>query len=398
MKTSYLVKTGEINLKGNNKRLFEKKLFNNIKMQLGGIRVRIKGNSGRFYLEALDDETDEIKRKIEKTLLSVFGVVGYSIARKVNKNMSEIEETVLETVRDTCTDPCDDPGKSTTFKIHAKRADKSFKPDSHELACHLGKLVLDNFPALKVDVKNPDFIIKVEIREKAIIYSRVFKGQGGLPVGAAGKGLLLLSGGIDSPVAGFMMAKRGCTIEAIHFETYPYTSEQAREKVIHISEKLTEYLPSLVLHIVPFTETQVFIKQNCSPDEITLISRAAMMKIAHLQAEKIRANSIITGECLSQVASQTAESLRFTGSKTDYPILRPLIGFDKEEIIFKAREIGTYDISILPYLDCCSVFAPPRPLVKPFFSKIKQAWDIIPDLDKYIKNAFANIETIDIRG
>ncbi len=392
MKTSYLIKTGEINLKGDNKRLFEKKLFNNIRVQLDGLRVRIKGNSGRFYLEQLDEETDETKRRIEKTLLSVFGVVGYSIARKTNKNMNEIEETVLETAADACSDS----GDSSSFKINAKRADKSFKPDSYELSCILGKLVLDKFPALKVDVNNPDFIINVEIREKAIIYSRVFKGQGGLPVGAAGKGLLLLSGGIDSPVAGFMMAKRGCTIEAIHFDTYPYTSEQSKEKVISIAEKLSEYLPSLVLHIVPFTETQIFIQQNCMPDEITLLSRAAMMNIAHFQAEKIRANSIITGESLSQVASQTAESLRFTGSKTDYPILRPLIGLDKEEIIIKAREIGTYDISILPYMDCCSVFAPARPLVKPFFSKIQKSWEI-PGLDGDIKKAVEGIESINIR-
>ena len=452
MNIIYLLKTCEINLKGENKSIFEKQLFANIRKQLDGIKVKISGRKGRFFLTPVDDIDEETRKKIEKTLSSAFGLTGYSIARIVEKNIDDISKTVIDVVsrqfvnyvvpsgsvapqgsvapsgstaphsnaapsdgaassdsaaRDAASVPfprtnCDSPVAARdaasvpqSFKISSRRSDKSFKYSSYELSCLLGKLVIDNFKTLKVNLKNPDFKINVEIRDKAVVYSQIYKSPGGLPSGIAGKGILLLSGGIDSPVAGYMMAKRGCAIDALHFETYPYTSEQSKEKVIEIAKKIKTYLPKMKLYIIHFTEIQVHIKQNCKQEEITLFSRAAMMRIAHLLAEKTGANSIITGESLSQVASQTAENIRFTGSHTTYPLLRPLIGMDKQEIITKAKEIGTYEISILPYPDCCSVFAPPHPILKPQFEKVTAAFKTI-DLDTFIENAFAKIAILKI--
>jgi len=416
LKIIYLLKTCEINLKGENKSIFEKRLFANIRKQLDGIKVKISGRKGRFFLAPVDDIDEETRSKIGKTLSSVFGLTGYSIARIVEKNMEEISNTVLEVVskeiasevaaQDATSVPLPCAGRHPwlaqdaasvplSFKISSKRSDKSFKYTSYELSCILGELVINNFKTLKVNLKNPDFKINVEIRDKAVVYSNVYKSPGGLPSGIAGKGILLLSGGIDSPVAGYMMAKRGLTIEALHFETYPYTSEQSKEKVIDLAKKLKTYLPKMKLYFVPFTELQVYIKQNCKQEEITLFSRAAMMKIAHLVAEKTGANSIITGEALSQVASQTAENIRFTGSHTTYPLFRPLIGMDKQEIITKAKEIGTYEISVIPHPDCCSVFAPPHPILKPVFEKIAVSFKAI-EMDALIENAVAKIEVLKI--
>ena len=464
MKIIYLLKTCEINLKGENKSIFEKRLFANIRKQLDGIKVKISGRKGRFFLAPVDEIDEETRNKIGKALSSVFGLTGYSIARIVEKNMEEISKTVLEIVSKEiaseaatqdatsvplpcaghdaasvppcalslgsvpnghCTParawksalvspvaahdtvsmpPCagrhpwlaqDAASMPLSFKISSKRSDKSFKYTSYELSCILGELVINNFKTLKVNLKNPDIKINVEIRDKAVVYSNVYRSPGGLPSGIAGKGILLLSGGIDSPVAGYMMAKRGLTIEALHFETYPYTSEQSKEKVIDLAKKLRVYLPKMKLYFVPFTDIQVYIKQNCKQEEITLFSRAAMMKISHLVAEKTGANSIITGEALSQVASQTAENIRFTGSHTTYPLFRPLIGMDKQEIITKAKEIGTYEISIIPHPDCCSVFAPPHPILKPVFEKISVSFKAI-EMDTLIENAFAKIEVLKI--
>jgi len=388
----YLLKTGELNLKGENKSLFEKKLFANIRNQLDDIKVKISGRKGRFFLTPVDDVNEDARAKIEKTLSSVFGLIGYSVARVVGKNMEEINKAVLEIAGHQFKEGLPAPA---TFKISSRRADKSFKHSSYELSCLLGELILDNFKTLTVNLHNPDFQINVEIRDNAVIYSHVYEAPGGLPSGMAGKGILLLSGGIDSPVAGYMMAKRGCAITALHFETYPYTSEQSKEKVILLAKKLREYLPRMKLFIVPFTEIQIYIKQNCKQEEITLFSRAAMMRIAHIIAEKTNANSIITGEALSQVASQTAENLRFTGSQTTYPLFRPLVGMDKLEIITKAKEMGTYDISVLPYPDCCTVFAPAHPVLKPVFEKITASFNAL-ELDSLIENALEKTEVLKI--
>ena len=389
MKQLFLIKIGEINLKGGNRRLFEKKLVSNIKKQLGNISVRITGRAGRFFLESTEMDNPEVIDKIENTLSKVFGIVAYTKAYSVQKDMETIEETALS-LADKIMRESDD---LKTFKIESRRSDKGFPLGSYDISCRLGGSILDRYDSLKVNVKKPDFKISVEIREQAFIYGPETRGPGGLPAGVAGKSILLLSGGIDSPVAGYMMAKRGAYIEALYFHTYPYTSDQSLDKVKELAQRLSAYLPSIKLHIVPFTDIQLFIRENCRKEEVTLLSRGAMMKIADIKASETRANSLITGESLSQVASQTAESMRFTGSQTRLPVFRPLIGLDKEEIIRIAKNIDTFETSILPYDDCCTIFAPEHPLVKPDFNKISDSFSLL-NLDELISNTMKNIETV----
>ncbi|MCQ2604098.1 MAG: tRNA 4-thiouridine(8) synthase ThiI [Spirochaetia bacterium] len=325
--------------------------------------------------------------KIESTLERVFGVVAFSKAEKVEKDVDKVKEACGKIADRLMTAH---PYK--TFKIQSMRADKSFPLSSYQLSCELGGVVLDKYPELKVDLKDPGFQITAEIRDRAYLYGPDTKGLCGLPAGVAGKGILLLSGGIDSPVAAYMMAKRGLALECIYFHTYPYTSDKSLNKVKKLSEILSTYVPSLHLHVVNYTPIQLHISENCRKNESTLLSRAAMMKISHFVALEHECNSLITGESLSQVASQTAESLRFTGSSTDLPIFRPLIGMDKEEITALAKKIGTYETSILPYDDCCSMFAPEFPLTKPVFEKIKESYEILK-IDDLIPEAVRSIET-----
>lgn len=391
MARMYVIKIGEISLKGGNRRVFEKKLTNNIHRQLDGVHVVITGRSGRFYLHYDGDESAEIE-KIEYTLAHVFGIVAFSKTLKVEKNIGEIEKA--------CADIADKlmaEGSYKTFRITAMRADKSFPLSSYQLSCQLGGVVLDKYPDLKVDLKHPDFSITVEIRDKAYLSGPDTRGLQGLPTGCAGRGILLLSGGIDSPVAGYMMAKRGLALEAIYFHTYPFTSDKSLDKVIHLAEILSSYVPSIKLHVVNYTPVQTHISEKCHKNESTLLSRAAMMKISHYVCQARNCNSLVTGESLSQVASQTAESLRFTGSSTDYPIFRPLIGFDKEEITAIAKRIGTYETSILPYDDCCSMFAPEFPLTKPVFEKIKESYNYLK-IDDLLPEAVRSIETYTMEG
>ena len=391
MARMYVIKIGEISLKGGNRRVFEKKLTNNIHRQLDGVHVVITGRSGRFYLHYDSDEKAEIE-KIEYTLAHVFGIVAFSKTLKVEKNIEEIEKA--------CADIADrlmSEGSYKTFRITAMRADKSFPLSSYQLSCQLGGVVLDKYPDLKVDLKHPDFSITVEIRDKAYLSGPDTRGLQGLPTGCAGRGILLLSGGIDSPVAGYMMAKRGLALEAIYFHTYPFTSDKSLNKVIHLAEILSSYVPSIKLHVVNYTPVQTHISEKCHKNESTLLSRAAMMKISHYVCQARNCNSLVTGESLSQVASQTAESLRFTGSSTDYPIFRPLIGFDKEEITAIAKRIGTYETSILPYDDCCSMFAPEFPLTKPVFEKIKESYNYLK-IDDLLPEAVRSIETYTMEG
>ena len=391
MARMYVIKIGEISLKGGNRRVFEKKLTNNIHRQLDGVHVVITGRSGRFYLHYDGDEKAEIE-KIEYTLAHVFGIVAFSKTLKVEKNIGEIEKA--------CADIADKlmaEGSYKTFRITAMRADKSFPLSSYQLSCQLGGVVLDKYPDLKVDLKHPDFSITVEIRDKAYLSGPDTRGLQGLPTGCAGRGILLLSGGIDSPVAGYMMAKRGLALEAIYFHTYPFTSDKSLDKVIHLAEILSSYVPSIKLHVVNYTPVQTHISEKCHKNESTLLSRAAMMKISHYVCQARNCNSLVTGESLSQVASQTAESLRFTGSSTDYPIFRPLIGFDKEEITAIAKRIGTYETSILPYDDCCSMFAPEFPLTKPVFEKIKESYNYLK-IDDLLPEAVRSIETYTMEG
>ena len=321
---------------------------------LGKIKVKIKTTNGRFFLES-NKENSAI---VESCLSRLIGISGWAKTTVCQKSI----EAVLAA--------CEEEAKIfthngiKTFKITARRTDKAFPLDSYSLCCRAGEAVLLSAGDLKVDIHNPQGIINIEIREKAYVYSGGNKGLGGLPVGCAGKGLLLLSGGIDSPVAGFLMACRGMSVDAIHFHSYPYTSLEAKEKVINLAKIAGSFCMGIKLYILNFTQVQQRIKERSPAEWTTVILRMAMMEAAEKAALKIKCKCLITGESLSQVASQTIENLRCTESRIKLPVLRPLIGMDKENIIRKAETLGTYEVSILPYADCCTLFSPAHPILR----------------------------------
>lgn len=352
----YLIKMGELSLKGGNRRYFENRLARNLKQALAGTHPAINIRSNRMYLEIKDAFTD----LSEEVLDATFGIAGYSRAISAEKLIDQIQEATFSV----CSTYLQSNSEAS-FKISARRTDKSFPLSSYQIADRLGDAVRARFPQLSVDVHNPELTIYVEIREQAYIYGNSIRGLGGLPIGTAGKGLLLLSGGIDSPVAGYLMAKRGLYLNAVYYHTHPYTSEQALEKVKSIALHLSKYCLGIRLHVVSFTEVALQIRDRANTAEITLLMRACMVRAASRIAGKIGASCLITGESLSQVASQTVESISFTNSVSGYPIFRPLIGMDKEEIIKIAETIGTFKTSILPFDDCCTVFSPDHPLIRP---------------------------------
>lgn len=383
---TYLIKIGELSLKGGNKHLFVKSLKWNIKNRLKG-GSRFYGGFGRYYLE-----TDLPKAMVEEVLSCTFGIVGFVEVVRTEKEMSAIQQEAL-----IISDQVQRERGRSSFKVEARRQDKSFPLRSYDIACALGKSISEAFPLLEVKVNKPDWILSVEIREKALIYGPQKPGLGGLPAGTAGKGLLLLSGGIDSPVAGYLMAKRGLGIEAVYFHTPPFTSQEARKKVEDLCRILGRYIPGITLLVVPFTEPQLLIKERARESETTLLMRAGMMTLAGELVKERGLGALITGEALSQVASQTVESLRFTNSYAEYPVFRPCIGLDKEEIIEIARRIGTFETSILPYDDCCTLFAPQRPMIRPEFKKMResfQALNLMESLDK----AKENLEVVSFEG
>jgi thiamine biosynthesis protein ThiI len=351
---TYLLKPGELTLKGGNREVFEEVLRRNLTRMLRPTGARVEKNSGRFYVFCPEENGAAVERALEKLL----GISGWSKTRVCEKS----PEAVLAVLRET--------GKQfweaglRSFKIEARRTDKSFPLDSYGIRCAGGNAVLEAVPALKVDVKNPQGIIYVEIREKAYIYGNLQRGLQGLPVGTAGRGLLLLSGGIDSPVAGFMMASRGMGIDAVYFHAWPYTSEEARQKVIRLAEIVGAYTLGIRLYVVGFTPVQKRIKERAPLPWTTVLLRMAMMECAEIIARKNKNKCLITGESLSQVASQTIENISCTQSRTALPVLRPLIGMDKDRIIRTAEAIGTYETSILPYEDCCVLFSPPHPVLR----------------------------------
>ena len=376
----FLIKYGEIALKGKNRAYFFKKLKTNIKKQLRDIPHNIIIKWGRLYLQIDSD----YKEQADKVLSKVCGIISYSFALCLPKNMDQIEGPVVELAKEQ---------KGLNFKIEARRQDKNFPLTSYEIACRLGDVILKAVPDLKVNLYYPDWIINIEIREHAYIYSAEKKGPGGLPVGCSGKGMLLLSGGIDSPVAGYLMAKRGLNISSVYFHTHPYTSEKALEKVKTLQGKLALYLPSSTLYIINFTEIQLEIKKQAQANEITLLSRACMMRIASAIANANYSKCLITGESLGQVASQTIESLSFTNNQAELYVLRPLIGMDKEEIITIARKIETFEISIQPFADCCTIFAPEHPLIHPDLQQITESFNNLK-LENKLEKAAADAEII----
>lgn len=379
---AYIIKYGEIALKGENLYYFLNKLKRNIKVQLSGIPSEIIIKTGRLYVyvdAAFCKEAEEI-------LCKVIGIVRFSAVEALDKDLNIIKEKTVEIGRQLVT-------VGTRFKVSTRRTDKSFPLSSYELACELGGTLLEAFPQLKVNLNEPDWELGVEIREKAFLYGLEKEGPGGLPVGCSGKGILLLSGGIDSPVAGYLMAKRGLGIKAIYFHTHPFTSEKAKDKVIKLMGVLSTYLPRSELFIIPFTEVQLAIKELAPAPYITVLSRAAMMRLAGWLAVQEQAGCLVTGESLGQVASQTLESMNFTGSNSTVMTLRPLVGMDKESIIKIARALGTYEISILPHLDCCSVFAPEHPVIRPNFKEMQAVFKQL-NIDALLQQALTNAEKI----
>lgn len=389
MKKVILVRYGEIILKGLNRPVFEDKLVKNIRRSLYGLgKVNISRSQARIFIEPAEEDFD-FEAAVSK-VIKVFGIVSVSIVLKIESDFEEIKKHGLILAKEKINSQ-----ESVSFKVEAKRGDKKFPMKSPEICSELGGYLLDNFPALKVDVHNPDFIMYVEVRESTYIYCDIITSNGGLPIGTNGKAMLLLSGGIDSPVAGWMMAKRGMEIEAVHFYSYPYTSERAKEKVISLAKIMSRYCYRIKLHIVPFTEIQLEINDKSPDEQITIIMRRAMMKIAEMLAEKNGCQALITGESLGQVASQTVQGLAVSNAAVQMPVFRPLIGMDKNEVIEIARKIDTFETSILPYEDCCTVFVAKHPKTKP---RIEEILDIEKglNLDDLIEKAINDVEKIEV--
>ncbi|WAM32979.1 tRNA uracil 4-sulfurtransferase ThiI [Caldicellulosiruptor morganii] len=381
-----LIRYGELALKGLNRPFFEKRLIKNIRKKLKNIEnISIKKEQGRIFIENLSE--DHFNFAIER-LKKVFGLVGFTICEVAEKEIEAIKSADLNAALNEIK-----KGKRT-FKVETKRADKTFKLTSLEISRLVGAHLLKNLAdmyGLVVDVHNPDFEVKIEIRDKAYVYSSEEKGIGGMPLGTGGKAHLLLSGGIDSPVAGFMIAKRGVEIEAVHFYSFPYTGEKAKEKVIDLCKVLAQFTDKLKLYIVPFIEIQTTIYEKCDEKYLTIIMRRFMMRIAERIAKLNGGMALVTGESIGQVASQTMESIICTNAAVSVPVLRPLVGMDKKEIIRIAKNIGTYDISILPYEDCCTVFVPKHPKTKPRLEEVIKEEEKL-DIQLLIENAISNTE------
>ncbi len=366
MKEIILVKYGEMALKGLNKNTFEDIIVKNIKRRLKSVGKFICSKSqSTIYIEP-DDENFRLDDAVEK-LKKVFGIAALCRACTCEKDFGDICTKSNDYLQEVLTN-------AKTFKVTSKRADKAFPMKSPEICTELGAFLLEKFPHLKVDVQNPEITVTVEIRDKnAFVHAENIKGAGGLPVGSSGNAMLLLSGGIDSPVAGYMMAKRGIHISAIHYVSPPYTSERARLKVEQLCEKITDYCGNIAFFCVPFTELQEAIKKNCPEEYFTIIMRRLMMEIAQRISEKYECLALITGESVGQVASQTMQAIACTDAVCRIPVFRPLIGMDKTEIIEISRKIDTFDISTLPYEDCCTVFTPRHPRVHPHLEEVEKA-------------------------
>ena len=387
MKTVILVRYEEIFLKGLNRPLFENKLIKNMKQALYGLgQIKIIKAQSRIYVEP-DNENYPLDEAINR-LTKVFGISSVSPVWKLQTNKDTIYEKSIEMVKGILK-KCN----YKTFKVATKRGDKKFPLNSMEVSKELGAILLQNIPELKVDVINPDFVLHVEIREFSYVYSEIVPGVKGLPVGSNGLATLLISGGIDSPVAGWMIAKRGVKLEAVHFYSYPYTSERAKDKVIELIKIISEYNLGIKLHIIPFTDIQMAINQSCPHDYITIIMRRFMMKIAERIAYMEGAMSLVSGESLGQVASQTMESINATNNAVELPVFRPLIGMDKNEIIDIAQKIETFETSILPFEDCCTVFVPKHPETRPKLEKVLEE-EAKADVGELIEEAIKNAEIL----
>ena len=390
MKEILLCKYGEIVLKGANRRYFEDSLCKTLRFRAKHYgNFKIDRSQSTLVIEPLDEFAD-IDGMFE-TASKVFGIVGISRCAVCEKDMKAIEETVKEYI------PAFLEGKKT-FKVEAKRSDKRFPLDSMQICAQVGGYVLETVKGIRVDVHNPEVVVHVEIREfAAYIHAGQFKGAGGMPVGTNGKALLLLSGGIDSPVAGYMIAKRGVMLEAVHFESFPYTSELAREKVFQLAREVAQYAGSFNVHVVSLTHIQEELVKACEEDYFTLLLRRYMMAIADRLAHKLGCGGLITGESLGQVASQTIQAIGVTDPLATLPVFRPCIGMDKEEIVQVARKIGTFQTSIQPYEDCCTVFTPKHPRTRPELAKVLEQEQKL-DFEALVQEALDGAYTERIRA
>ena len=385
MKEIILIKYGEIILKGLNRHIFEDKLVGNIKKAVGD-SAHVYKSLATIYAEPREGaDIDELIAKIR----NVFGIVSIARAAVCEKELSDICAAAAEYLKD-------ELSHVKTFKVETKRADKKYPLKSPQISAEVGGALLDAFKNLSVDVKNPDLIVNVEVRESAAyVYGGRIRGRGGMPTGTAGKAMLLLSGGIDSPVAGYMIAKRGATLEGIHFFSHPFTSELAKQKVLDLARELKGFTGSLRVHIVPFTQPQLQMREKCPAEHLTLIMRRMMMMIASEIAKKQGALCLVTGESLGQVASQTMEALAVTDDAASLPCFRPVIGMDKEDIVSIARDIGTFETSILPYEDCCTIFVPKHPTTRPKLEKIL-ASEALLDVETLVRDAVEGTEVVDV--
>lgn len=386
---TFLIKYGEIGIKGKNRYMFEDALVRQIRHALKDVEgiFHVHKCQGRIYVDCegyydYEETVDALKR--------VFGIVGICpVVRTDVKEYEELKKDVVAYMDKLY------PDKNITFKVESRRAKKTYPVNSMELNCGLGEAVLNAFPEIRVDVHDPDVLLNVEIREEIYIYSQIIPGPGGMPIGTNGKAMLLLSGGIDSPVAGYMVAKRGVGIEATYFHAPPYTSERAKQKVVDLAKKLARYTGPVRLNVVNFTDIQLYIYDKCPHDELTIIMRRYMMKIAEHFAQNSGCLGLVTGESIGQVASQTMQSLLVTNEVCSLPVFRPLIGFDKQEIVEISEKIDTYETSIQPFEDCCTIFVAKHPVTKPKLDIIKRSEEKLKeDIDRLFEEAVNSVEVI----
>lgn len=389
MNELFLLKLGEIVLKGQNRRSFEQQLMSNLRRRLKSCgNFKLKTLQSTVYVEPMDDDCDlDAAWEICKC---VFGVVSVCRCRAAEKSLDAIFETAKEYLGP-------DLSLAGSFKVESKRSDKRFAYNSIQISQEVGGRLSEAFPGVRVDVRRPEYTVYVEIRENAAyVHGPAEPGAGGLPTGVGGRAAVLLSGGIDSPVAGYMMAKRGVEIECVHFFSYPYTSERAKEKVLELARLMTKYCGRMTVNVVGFTELQEAIRDNCPEEYFTIIMRRFMMRIAERVSSEHGCLSLVTGESLGQVASQTMQAMAVTNAVCEMPVFRPLIGMDKEEIVTIARKIGTLETSILPYEDCCTVFTPKHPKTRPSLAAVEEAEKSL-DAEALIERAIANTEKITVK-
>jgi thiamine biosynthesis protein ThiI len=388
---SFLIKYGEIGIKGKNRFMFEDALVRQIRFALKGVEGKflIHKTYGRVYVDC--EEGYDYEETVE-ALKTVFGIVGICpVVRLQDEGFEELKRAVVSYMGEMY------PNKELTFKVEARRSKKTYPMTSMEINAALGEAILGAHAGMKVDVHKPDVRLNVEVREEIYLYSEIIPGPGGMPIGTNGSAMLLLSGGIDSPVAGYMIAKRGVALEATYFHAPPYTSERAKEKVVDLARQVAKYAGSIKLHVVNFTDIQLYIYEKCPHEELTIIMRRYMMKIAEHFAVKDGCLGMITGESIGQVASQTMQSLAVTNAVCTLPVYRPLIGFDKRDIVDIAEKIDTYETSILPFEDCCTIFVAKHPVTRPELARIEESEKHLEKIEELVKTAIETTEVMEVK-